>query len=80
MIFGGQQPDKSVGEAIAAEIEVGEFKLGKEEQWRYDQLLLAGFTESQSVFLAMSRGQVDLHEACALAERAGPELAYKILH
>ncbi len=65
---------------MAEQFEIEEFELGKEEQWRYDQLLLAGFTETQSVFLAMSRTEVDLHEACDLAAEAGPELAYKILH
>lgn len=56
-----------------------DFSLSKEEQWRYDHLHRAGFTESQAVFLALARDRVDLHKAVELAEQAGPALAYKIL-
>lgn len=51
-------------------------RLNKEEQWRYDRLLTAGYTESQSLWLALDRA-VDLHKALAL--RAKTELAFQIL-
>lgn len=53
-------------------------RLNKVEQWRYDGLFSAGYTQSQSLMLAINR-TVDLHEAVNLAHAAGPGLAYRIV-
>lgn len=46
--------------------------------WRQEQLLSAGFDEVQAALIAGAR-YIDLHKAMDLAEKAGPELATKIL-
>lgn len=48
------------------------------ENWRFSQLIFAGYPEHQAFRLAMER-YVDLHKAVALVRSAGPELAYEIL-
>ena len=53
-------------------------RLEKTEQWRFDRLRAAGYTESQSLMLAIQR-DVDLHKAVDLAHKAGPQLAYQIV-
>ena len=53
-------------------------RLDKVEQWRYDTLRDAGYTESQSLMLTLDRS-VDLHEAVRLAAKASPDLAYRIM-
>lgn len=52
--------------------------LNKEERWRYDQLHRSGFTETQSLMLALNR-EVDLHKARDLVKAAGNILAFQIL-
>lgn len=51
-------------------------RLDKVEQWRFDKLRHAGFTETQSLWLALDRS-VDLHKAMAL--RKATHLAFSIL-
>lgn len=46
--------------------------------WRQQQLQRAGFDEVQAALIAGAR-HIDLHKAMDLAEKAGPELATKIL-
>lgn len=46
--------------------------------WRQQQLQRAGFDEVQAALIAGDR-RIDLHKAMDLAEKAGPELATKIL-
>lgn len=46
--------------------------------WRQQQLQRAGFDETQAALIAGAR-HIDLHMAMDLAEKAGPELATKIL-
>lgn len=46
--------------------------------WRQEQLQRAGFDEVQAALIAGDR-RIDLHKAMDLAEKAGPELATKIL-
>lgn len=55
-----------------------ELHLEKPEQWRYDRLKDAGYTEGQSLLLAIDKA-VDLHKAVDLAAVAGPETAYQIV-
>lgn len=52
----------------------------KEYAWRRDQLLAAGYTDTQAAYLALDR-KVDLHRAVAMAkaEDCGPDLAIQIL-
>ena len=50
--------------------------LSKEEQWRFDSLLVAGFKDTQALWIALNR-DIDLHEAVALREKT--DLAYEIL-
>lgn len=47
-------------------------------QWRYRQLVNAGFGEVEAADMALRR-DVDLHRAVDLAGRCGPEMAYRIL-
>lgn len=53
-------------------------RLDKVEQWRYDRLIAAEYTESQALWLALDR-RIDLHEAVDLAKSAGSVLAFQIL-
>jgi hypothetical protein len=48
-------------------------------QWRYDELVRAGWGQRDALFLAM-HGGVDLHVACDLIRRGcPPQLARRIL-
>lgn len=53
-------------------------RLDKVQQWRYDRLLAAGYTQSQALMLTIDR-TVDLHQAVNLAHKAGPGVAYRIV-
>lgn len=46
--------------------------------WRYSRLELAGYPREEALILAQDR-RVDLHKAVVLAERAGVDMALKIL-
>ena len=49
------------------------------EDWRFQQLVVAGWSEKQALVLAASR-DVDLHLACdLLAEGCDPDIALQIL-
>jgi hypothetical protein len=49
------------------------------ENWRFQQLVVAGWSEQQALVLAASR-DVDLHLACdLLAEGCDPGIALQIL-
>lgn len=69
---GANEPPKKEEEH---HIEVGP---SKHILWRQEQLLAAGFDEVQAALIAGAR-QIDLHKAVDLAQKAGPELATKIL-
>lgn len=68
------KPDEEEEALPSAEVVLD--KVGK---WRYDNLMSAGYTETQALMLALDRAKVDLHEAVDLAQRAGPTLAYQIV-
>ena len=53
--------------------------LDQTESWRLEQLLLAGYEDIQATAIALRR-DIDLHEACDLAEEAGPRQAFEILY
>lgn len=74
-------PDPRPSNPPEDEIEAAVFDallLDKVGQWRYDNLLAAGYTESQCLMLAINR-TIDLHKAVDLARKAGPDRAYKII-
>ena len=47
--------------------------------WRQEKLLEAGYSDLHAALLAANR-QVDLHKAVELAEKAGEDLAFRIMH
>jgi hypothetical protein len=52
----------------------------KVANYRYEQLLRAGFSELHASILCLRR-DVDLHHACDLiADGCDPDLAFQILH
>ena len=53
--------------------------LDKAESWRLEQLLIFGYGDVQATALALRR-DIDLHQACDLAEKAGSEKAFEILY
>lgn len=55
-----------------------EIKPDKVEVWRTEQLVAAGFLNGSAAEIAANQ-QIDLHKAVELAQKAGPELAYRIL-
>jgi predicted nucleic acid-binding Zn-ribbon protein len=56
-----------------------DYTLSKEAEWRRDELLKAGYSDTQALFLALARG-VDLHQAVRVAKQSGdPDLAFRIL-
>lgn len=60
------------------EPETPDYALSKETEWRRDQLLKAGYTDTQALFIALAK-EIDLHEARTLAKSAGPYMAFRIL-
>ena len=68
--------EEKVGLETAAPVE-REFG-NKVEQWRFEQLLGAGFTEGSAFALAADR-LVDVHRAVDIAKASSPELAFRIM-
>lgn len=68
----GRQPEQPESEPYAP----AELRLDKVEQWRFDKLIAAGFTETQSLWLALDR-DVDLHKAVGLRHQT--DKAFQIL-
>lgn len=62
----------------AARVPEPDYSLSKEAAWRRDQLLRAGYSDTQALFLALAR-EIDLHDAQKLAAKAGPDMAFRIL-
>lgn len=55
------------------------YELSKENEWRRDRLLEAGYSDTQALFIALSR-EIDLHKAVKVARQSGdPDLAFRIL-
>lgn len=69
------QPDweEEVERLLAADLEVPDTV----QQWRFDQLKQAGFTDPTAIELSQRR-DVDLHSVCEVARKSNPETAYRI--
>lgn len=75
-MFPGKKPDPEPPKEDGPPGSPAEPRLDKTEQWRFDKLVAAGYTETQALWLAIDRS-VDLHRAVAL--RSSTELAFSIL-
>lgn len=77
--FGGQNPFEQEDVPVLEPEQEYDVAPTKETRWRKEQLLKADYDDLHATLLASDR-RVDLHRAITLAEKAGPELAFRILH
>lgn len=78
--FTTDEPQEDWRECVAAANAPPVDWTDKVPNWRFSELMKAGFAPRQAEILAAKpHHQVDLHEAQELAAKAGPALAYEIL-
>lgn len=81
--WGGRPPQADPGDeqgAVALLDPPEVVELDDATAWRYEQLIVAGFSHEQAMFMADGRNNIDWHHAVALVEKGcTPDLCFAII-